>query len=144
MPYRCNPIAPWRRAPFAAAEAAVGGSGGAVAGLLDAQALARLHELDPSGQSGLVKRVLATYTTSLSRLLEQLRSARAGADRDAVRHAAHTLKSSSASVGALELSALCAQAEASLRDGGPSADENKLLDRLEAEAARILAGLSVR
>lgn len=141
MPYSCNLIAPRGRTPFAAAESAVGG-GGAAASLLDAQALARLHELDPSGQSGLVKRVLATYAQSLARLLAQLRTAREGADRDAMRHAAHTLKSSSASVGALELSALCAQAEARLRDGGAGADEAALLDRLEAEGARILGGLN--
>jgi HPt (histidine-containing phosphotransfer) domain-containing protein len=141
MPFSSNLIAPRGRAPFAAAEAAVGGGGGAAATLLDAQALARLHELDPSGQSGLVKRVLATYAQSLARLLAQLRTAREGADRDAMRHAAHTLKSSSASVGALELSALCAQAEARLRDGA-GADEAALLDRLEAEGARILGGLN--
>ena len=112
--------------------------------LLEAAALARLHEFDPQGQSGLVQRVLATYTQSLRRLLAQLRTARAGADREAMRHAAHTLKSSSASVGALDLSALCAQAEASLRDGGGGADEATLLDRLQAEGERILGGLSAQ
>ena len=144
MPYRCSPIAliaSRPRAAFVSAEASAGGGGPA---LLDAAALARLHELDPQGQSGLVQRVLATYTQSLRRLLAQLRTARAGADREAMRHAAHTLKSSSASVGALDLSALCAQAEASLRDGGGSADEATLLDRLQAEGERILGGLSAQ
>jgi len=113
------------------------------AGLLDAQALARLQELDPGGRAGLVQRVLATYTLSLQRLLEQLAAARAAGDSEGLRHAAHTLKSSSASVGALELSALCAQAEAGLRDS----DTTKLpsvLDRLVAEGERILAGLRAR
>lgn len=113
------------------------------AGLLDAQALARLQELDPGGQAGLVQRVLATYTLSLQRLLEQLAAARAAGDRDGMRHAAHTLKSSSASVGALELSALCAQAEAGLRDGQTAALAS-VLDRLGAEGERILAGLRAR
>ncbi len=112
-------------------------------GLLDAQALARLHELDPGGQAGLVRRILATYAQSLQRLLAQLAAARAAGDREGMRHAAHTLKSSSASVGALELSALCAQAEAGLRDGDTAALP-ALLDRLCAEGERILAGLSVR
>jgi hypothetical protein len=110
------------------------------AGLLDAQALARLRDLDPSGQAGLVQRVLATYTLSLQRLLAQLAVARDAGDRDGMRHAAHTLKSSSASVGALELSALCAQAEAGLRDGQTAALAS-VLDRLAAEGERILAGL---
>jgi histidine phosphotransfer protein HptB len=108
------------------------------AGLLDAHALARLQELDPGGQAGLVPRVLATYTLSLERLIEQLKAARTAGDHDGMRHAAHTLKSSSASVGALDLSALCAQAELRLRQGHADAP---LLDRLAAEGQRILSGL---
>jgi histidine phosphotransfer protein HptB len=110
------------------------------AGLLDAQALARLQELDPQGQAGLVPRVLATYTLSLERLLAQFAAARAAGDGDGMRHAAHTLKSSSASVGALELSALCAQAEAGLREREIAALA-PVLDRLGVEGARILSGL---
>jgi histidine phosphotransfer protein HptB len=141
MPYRRSPITPRLHAAFVSAETGDGGTA-----LLDQTALARLHELDPQGSSGLVQRVLATYRQSLTRLLDQLRTARAGADRDAMRHAAHTLKSSSASVGALDLSALCAQAEASLRGGGGGgdADEAALLDRLQAEGERILGGLGTR
>jgi HPt (histidine-containing phosphotransfer) domain-containing protein len=113
------------------------------AGVLDAQALARLQALDPGGHAGLVQRVLATYTASLHRLLEQLAAARAAGDREGLRQAAHTLKSSSASVGALELSALCAQAEAGARDGDTVALPS-VLDRLVAEGERILAGLRAR
>jgi histidine phosphotransfer protein HptB len=109
-------------------------------GLLDEQTLARLQELDPQGQAGLLPRVLATYTLSLERLLGQFTAARAAGDCDAMRHAAHTLKSSSASVGALELSALCAQAEAGLRESGV-ATLAPVLDQLAAEGVRILAGL---
>jgi HPt (histidine-containing phosphotransfer) domain-containing protein len=117
----------------------------AASGLLDAQALARLQELDPSGQAGLVTRVLATYTLSLERLLDQLRAARSAGDSDGMRHAAHTLKSSSASVGALELSALCAQAEVRLREGLRDGHADAaLLDRLSAEGQRILDGLRTR
>jgi HPt (histidine-containing phosphotransfer) domain-containing protein len=108
--------------------------------VLDAQALARLAELDPGGKAGLVKRVLATYAQSLARLLPQLQAARASADLPALRHAAHTLKSSSASVGALALSALCAEVEARLRDGqGDGLDDR--LGQLVAEAERIHTGL---
>lgn len=115
MPYRCHPFAQRLRAPVAPAEAGASPGGGITAGLLDAQALARLHELDPGGRSGLVQRVLSTYTQSLQRLLEQLHAARAADDRAAMRHAAHTLKSSSASIGAMQLSAWCAQVENQIR-----------------------------
>lgn len=135
MPYRWNPVACRPAAPSDAIASA-----GAV---LDAQALARLSELDPSGRAGLVERVLGTYVLSLQRLLEQLRVARGADDAEAIRHAAHTLKSSSASVGALDLSALCAQTEALVRDGGVGgrAALEAQVERLLAEGERILAGL---
>lgn len=141
MPYFRSPNASRPHAPVAAE------AGGAIrTGLLDAQALARLHELDPQGHSGLVQRVLATYTLSLQRLLDQVRTARRAGEGDAVRHAAHTLKSSSASVGALALSALCAEAENALREPGARslAQQAPQLDRLEAEGERILGGLRAR
>lgn len=140
MPFRRHLTAHRPKAPVAPV-ATAGGS--APAGLLDEQALGRLRELDPQGRAGLVQRVLATYTQSLQRLLEQVREARAAADREGLRHASHTLKSSSASVGALALSTLCAQVEAQVRDAG-AADAGALaadLDKLLAEGERILGGL---
>ena len=110
-------------------------------GVLDAQALARLQELDPGGKAGLLARVLATYIQSLQRLLEQWRSARAGADAQGLRHVAHTLKSSSASVGALKLSALCADIERRLREGATQGLDAEL-DALSNEGERVLAALS--
>jgi len=141
MPFR-RQLAPahWPQAQVAPVATA---GGGAPVGLLDEQALARLHELDPQGRAGLVQRVLATYTLSLQRLLEQLRDARAAADREGLRHATHTLKSSSASVGALALSTLCAKVEAQVREAGiPDAAALAVdLDKLLAEGERILDGL---
>ena len=112
----------------------------ATVGVLDAQALARLQELDPSGKAGLVARVLSTYTASLQRLLGQLRVARQDADAQGQRHVAHALKSSSASVGALKLSALCADIERRLRDG-PMQGLDAQLDALDAEGERVLAAM---
>jgi HPt (histidine-containing phosphotransfer) domain-containing protein len=83
--------------------------------VLDAAALARLSELDPTGNGTLVQRVLATYATSLERTRNELLRARQPMQPEAVRHLAHTLKSSSASVGALALSTLCAQVEQHVR-----------------------------
>ena len=108
--------------------------------MLDPEALARLHELDPGGKSGLVPRVLATYRHSLQRLLEQLRVAREQSDTQTQRHVVHTLKSSSASVGALKLARLCADTESKLREGlsdGLAAQ----LDELTGEGERVLAAL---
>jgi histidine phosphotransfer protein HptB len=138
MSHRWSPDPRW---PAAQAEAAVSADGGLE--LLDATALARLRELDPGGRTGLLNRVLQTYTQSLERMLAQWRAARSADDASVMRQIAHTLKSSSASVGALGLSTACAEVEARLRDGRLEGIETQL-DLLTAESERILAGLSSR
>ena len=82
---------------------------------LDAESLGRLTALDPSGENRLLERVLNAFQVSAARLVPQLEAGRAGADWNAVRLVAHTLKSSSASIGALTLSAICAQVETATR-----------------------------
>jgi hypothetical protein len=103
--------------------------------VLDAAALARLAELDPQGSAGLVQRVLATYATALERSRQELLLVRQPVQHEPLRHLAHTLKSSSASVGALALSALCAQVEHMARS--QSDDIATLLDALQSEIQRV-------
>lgn len=98
---------------------------------LDAAALTRLRDLDPDGRHGVVVRVLAAFETSLGRMLAQLHAELDAGDAAVVAGIAHTLKSSSASVGALALSASCAEIERRLRDGA-GAD-------LQADVRRLLA-----
>jgi histidine phosphotransfer protein HptB len=108
--------------------------------VLDAASLANLVQLDPTGANRLVQRVLTTYRSSMARLLAQLAQARAQPDPNAQRLVAHTLKSSSASVGALLLAQLCSEAEKALREG--QADRVPgLLDQLVAEAAQVDAAV---
>jgi HPt (histidine-containing phosphotransfer) domain-containing protein len=109
--------------------------------VLDAEALSKLRTLDPQDQAGLVARVIGTYIGSLRRLAAQFAAARASGDVNGLRHIAHTLKSSSASVGALALSALCAAVEQHVRDAGAADGLGPKLDALAAEAARLLAAL---
>lgn len=137
MSYRWSPQPRW---PAAQVESVVS-AGGAGPGVLDAASLDRLRELDPGARNGLLNRVLRTYTQSLERTLVQWGQAQAAGDAVAMRGMAHTLKSSSASVGALELSALCAAVEARLRDQGLSGAEPQLC-ALAVEVQRVLAGLS--
>ena len=84
---------------------------------LDAVALGRLRDLDPTGANQLMSRIMTAFDASLTRLLPQLAQAQETQDCNAIRHVAHTLKSSSASIGALHLSKLCAELEASARVG---------------------------
>ena len=108
--------------------------------VLDAACMAELRALDPDGKAQLVKRVLATYQVSLAKLVEQLRAARADGAWDQVSRVAHTLKSSSASIGALALSGLCADIERLLR-AGDSAGATPLIDQFHAEVHRVDAAV---
>jgi HPt (histidine-containing phosphotransfer) domain-containing protein len=112
---------------------------------LDATALARLRELDPDGRHGVVMRVMAAFETSLSRMLVQLAAQRDAGDAGIVSGIAHTLKSSSASVGALALAQACTEIERRLRsgtEGDLDADVERLLQ--EGELALAAVGAMLR
>lgn len=105
---------------------------------LDPAALQRLHDLDPSGSSRLVERVFKAFEDSIERLRPQLLAALARGDASGLRHVAHTLKSSSASIGAIKLSSLCAEMESMTRDG----QTDGMADRTHALCAEIDAVLA--
>ena len=102
--------------------------------VFDAEAVRRLRELDPKGENRLMQRLFKTFETSLERMIPQMIEAHDGDDLATVRLVAHTLKSSCASVGALKLSALCAEIEGMIRSGhnGPY-DAHVSAIRMEAD-----------
>ena len=109
-----------RRDPQASpADAASAGAADLFAGVdaavIDVDALRRLAELDPTGANRLLQRVFQAFESSAQRLLPQVHTALASGDLAGVRHVAHTLKSSSASIGAIKLSRLCAEIESMVR-----------------------------
>ena len=110
---------------------------------LDAGVLAKLAGLDPGDSRGLLPRLLTLYLSSLADLLRQLDAARRPVEPKALGWVAHSLKSSSASMGALRLSALCSATEQALRegriDGLPA-----LLDALVTEASLVEAAVRQR
>ncbi|WP_162245617.1 response regulator [Methylibium sp. Root1272] len=112
----------------------------ATAGALDAQALQRLRDLDPTGANRLLERVVQAFETSTGRLLPQLDEAHAAGDLDGVKHVAHTLKSSSASIGALKLSSLCADIEGMIRNNEVQALGPRVA-ALRAEIASVRGSL---
>lgn len=104
--------------------------------VLDMASLDQLRQLDPTGDSGFLARVLGTYVRSLERHEAEARHARATAHWDAFARAAHTLKSASASVGALVFSEICADIETRIRR--QELDQlDPHLDRFFSEAARV-------
>lgn len=105
---------------------------------LDAAAVQRLRELDPDNKHGLLARVFDTFADSLVKHVGELEQARAGNDREAMRQIAHTLKSSSASVGALELSRACAEVERLVREGHTGSLDAPL-DTIVAQMRHLLA-----
>jgi len=105
--------------------------------VLDEAALQRLRDLDPAGKNHLLDRVLRAFESSVSRLGAQLVDARQKNDMQSVRHAVHTLKSSSASIGAMRLSRLCAEIEAAVRQEA-FAGLPALLDDVDRELAVVL------
>jgi len=105
--------------------------------VLDEGALQRLRDLDPAGKNQLLERVLRAFENSVVRLGAQLVDAREKNDMQSVRHAVHTLKSSSASIGALRLSRLCAEIEVAVRQEA-FAGLPTLLDDVDRELAVVL------
>lgn len=126
--------------PLASPPAPCAASASAPGETLDLDALARLRELDPRGEQRLLQRVLRAFETSMGRLLPQLQQAHLRSDHHGVRHVAHTLKSSSASIGAVKLSQLCVEIETMIRlDTLQNLDAH--ISALCDEAARVLRAL---
>jgi HPt (histidine-containing phosphotransfer) domain-containing protein len=109
--------------------------------VLDPAALARLTELDPTGSNRLLERVLQAFQTSAARLWPQAEAARLSGDRATLRLVAHTLKSSSASIGAMHLSQLCTQVETTIRLDAPD-DLGAMLDAMGAALHTTLQAIA--
>jgi HPt (histidine-containing phosphotransfer) domain-containing protein len=98
--------------------------------ILDKQALANLYEMTGEDDE-FMGQLLDSYLTTAVSLLASLVQGVALEDADAVRLAAHTLKSGSADVGALTVSRLCAELEA-LGRTDDLAEAPALVARLQA------------
>lgn len=88
-------------------------------------------------------RLIDTYLRELPRMIEQLRSALETDDREVLHRVAHTLKSSSASLGAFPLSMMCAELEDRSRESIPP-DAGEVIDALDAERVAVDAALAAR
>jgi len=120
--------------PFAAPTAPVS------AECLDADVLASLRTIPRPGEPSLLGRLVGLYLKHSPPLVAEGRAALAAKDLTTLTRAVHTLKSSSANVGAVHLSTLCDAFEAQLREGFP-ADGSQQLARIEVEVAKVLSAL---
>ena len=107
---------------------------------VDGKALDAIRELGGAATPDLLDQVIRIYLETTPELLETLRSGLAAGHVDAVRTAAHTLKSSSANLGAGALSELCKRLETAARSGALTSDLPTMED-VDAEYARVRAEL---
>jgi len=107
---------------------------------LDERALDQIRALQRPGAPDLLGKIIGLYLESSPGLLRQIRDAVAGEDGDALRQAAHSLKSSSANLGAKRLAAVCKELEQRGRERRLEGAA-ELLRELEAHHARAREAL---
>mgnify|MGYP000899868575 CR=1 FL=1 len=93
-------------------------------------ALDQIRALQRPGAPDLLHKIIGLYLESSPQLLRQMREAVAAEDGEALRQAAHSLKSSSANLGATQLAAVCKQLEQRGREQRLT-DSAELLRELE-------------
>ena len=109
---------------------------------IDAKALQALRDMAGEDASVVLAAVIDSYLEDASKLLQAIAQAVAQEDAIALRHAAHTLKSTSATLGATTLSQFCKELEL-MGLAGTTADAPALVLLLEAEYAKVQAALKI-
>ncbi|HTC44935.1 MAG TPA: response regulator [Steroidobacteraceae bacterium] len=110
---------------------------------LDQNALRQIRSLRQPGGPDLLKRIVDLYIGNSRTLIDTLRGAIIRDDATGVLQAAHSLKSSSANVGATLLTQLCGTLETSARQG-KLASGWAMLDQIVEEHRRVLLALNAQ
>ncbi|MBL9079787.1 MAG: response regulator [Planctomycetes bacterium] len=116
--------------------------GAAAPPALDREALARLERMQQLGRAGFVDRLLERWLADTARLVEAVRRGIEAGDRSAVGVAAHTLKSSSANVGATALAEACRELERGARDVAEWSRVAAMLPELQRRAEGAAAAVA--
>ena len=101
---------------------------------IDKMVLDGIRELEGTGNRGFFERVIKLYLSGAPGLVEGVLAGAEKGDMDSLLRAVHTLKSSSANVGAVGLSDLCRKIEGKVRAGGSIAAGDPLLSKFEGES----------
>ena len=96
--------------------------------VLDSEALDTIKSLEQPGTPSLLKRVIDTYLETSAPLVEKIQSSTQEKIAEDLLQSSHSLKSSSANVGAKRLAGLCGELESFARDE----QLDDLADRAEA------------
>jgi CheY-like chemotaxis protein len=100
-----------------------------------------IRALQRKGQPDMLAKVVGMYLDDSDRLMKALRQAVPAQDSAAVREAAHSLKSSSATLGAMALAGHCKELEA-MGQAQSLLQAAELLTKLEAEYAAVCKAFS--
>lgn len=111
--------------------------------LMDPLKLDSIRNLDPDGKMGLLKRVIDLYIEKSPPLIQQMLTGLDRSNSEEVYRAAHSLKSSSATIGAVGLAEMCRRLEMAGRDGALN-DAPKMVREIEAEFSRVCTVLTRR
>jgi signal transduction histidine kinase/CheY-like chemotaxis protein/HPt (histidine-containing phosphotransfer) domain-containing protein len=109
---------------------------------IDPKALQVLRALQKPGRPDVLTRVVDMFNLDAPRLLSAMRNAIAANDADALQRAAHTLKSTSANVGAMLLAAYCREIEQLARSADVAATAAPFDGAME-ELDRVLVALAL-
>jgi CheY-like chemotaxis protein len=115
--------------------------GGLGSSPLDSKALETIRALQQEGAPDILARVIRIYLDEAPKLLERLRQALEQQDAPAARKAAHSLKSSSANLGAATLAALCWDWERKCQMHLPE-NAREMLSFMEDEYHRVKEALT--
>jgi HPt (histidine-containing phosphotransfer) domain-containing protein len=107
---------------------------------LEVRVLAELHQLLGEQAPQLIAELIDLYLETAISLLAEMRAAISAVDGHALYRAAHTLKPSSAHLGAMRLAALCEMLE-SIGQSGQLTEAAAKMVELEAEFDRVKIAL---
>ena len=129
-----------RNPPAARGQPEVETEHGGEPAVIDVKALDNIRRLQQPGAPDLLDRIVRLYQEDAPRLMQSMCASIAAADHGELQRAAHSLKSSSANLGALHLTALCREFEQQARSGQVEAPERRMRE-VESEYARVCAAL---
>jgi two-component system sensor histidine kinase/response regulator len=109
---------------------------------IDQSVLDGIRELEGAGNHGFFERIVNLYLSGAPGLLEGVLAGAEKGDMVSLLRAAHTLKSSSANVGAIGLSELCRKIEGKARAGEQVAAGDPLLPKFEGEFRSVQEALT--
>jgi two-component system sensor histidine kinase/response regulator len=107
---------------------------------IDSSVFSEIRAFKGASGEARLKRIMAQFAAEAPALLQTIRMGHSEGKQDAVWRAAHTLKSSSAMLGAMQLSSRCATIEVLARDNGLET-VTQHLQPLDADLAAAIEGL---